>query len=155
MTEGVNSWRQAGHIYIWRYAKPGKSRQGWHFTADPAGSDSLIDLVERMKVAGMPAHRTLSLGTVTPDIWNVPNFGPPKADRFAKLRISYVPEAPDLRLVASEGRLELNLGAARAVYLTAAFAEVAVGLGDFGIATSNDKHAETWMFWWMLAPPRN
>ena len=149
MDEGVSMWCQTGSIYVWRYTAPGRSRRSWHFTADPAGCASIIDLIERMRVADTMCHRTLSLGTVTADIWGVPNFGPPKREHFAKLRIDYAPQAATLKLVEHEGRLDLGLGAARAADLMAAFAEVAVGLGDFGIATSEDKRTESWMFWGM------
>ena len=150
MTDHVNNWRQSGRFYVWRYAAPGKRRTGWHFTANSTGCASLIDLVERMKASGVTCHRTLSLALVTPEIWAVPNYGPPKHDRFDKLRINYAPETPDLVLEAFDERVEMNIGNARSTDLTAAFAEVAVGSGDFGIAASNNKHAETWMFWWML-----
>ena len=156
MIESVNAWQQSGNIYLWRYTKPAsKSRRGWHFTADTTGCTSLVDLLERMRAAGAPCHRTLSLGAVTPEIWAVPNFGPPKPDRFEKLRISYAPEATELTLTEGDGRLDLSIGADRAADFAAALVDVEVGLGDFGIATSSNKHADTWMFWWMPVPRRN
>lgn len=114
----------------------------------------MIDLIERMQAAAISCHRTLSLSALTPDIWAVPNFGSPKSERFTKLRINYVREAADLSITAREERLDLTVGAARAPRLAAAFAEVAAGLGDFGIATSDDKHADSWMFWWMPVAQR-
>ena len=150
MAEDVSAWRQSGAIYIWRYAAPGGSRRGWHFSADPTGCASVVDLIDRMTTAKAACHRTLSLGHVSADIfWGVPNFGPPKADRFEKLRIDYLPAASDLQLLENDGRLDLTLGAARADNLKAAFVDVGIGDGDFGIGTSDRKNAETWMFWWM------
>lgn len=150
MNESVSAWQQSGNVYLWRYPQPSsKSRRGWHFTADTAGCVSMVDLLERMQAADGPCHRTLALGAVAPEISAVPNFGPPKPDRFEKLRINYAPEATELTLTEDDGRLNMNIGADRATVFAAAFVEVGVGLGDFGIATSRTKCAETWMFWWM------
>ena len=149
MIGSVAAWQQAGRLYVWRYAAPGRSRKGWHFTADPAGCNAVIDLIARMVAEAAPCHRTLRLGAVTPALWSVPNFGPPKRDRFEKLRIDYAPEEEALGLSEIEGRLTLRLGKKRSASLSAAFAEVSVGLGDFGIAVSDDKRADSWMFWWM------
>lgn len=91
MTTGVSAWKQAGYLYVWRYAILNRSRRGWHFHADRAGCESIADLIDRMVAGGTPSHRTLALGAVTPEIWALPNFGPPKGDRFARLRIEYRP----------------------------------------------------------------
>lgn len=147
MAEDVNAWRQSGAVYIWRYSALNSSRRGWHFTADPAGCASIVDLIGRMVVSNIACHRTLALGRVSADVWEIPNFGPPKAEHFEKLRIDYLPGAADLALVENGDRLDLGFGSTRAASLKAAFVDVGIGNGDFGIATSNDKHAESWMFW--------
>jgi hypothetical protein len=149
MAEDVGNWRQEGAIYVWRYSKPGRSRRGWHFSADPTGCASIVDLIDRMMTADVACYRALSLARVSADIWAVPNFGPPKADRFEKLRINYLPAASDLTLLENEGRLDLTMGMALANSLKAAFVDVGTGDGDFGFGTSDKKNAETWSFWWM------
>lgn len=149
MSEDVNAWQQSGTVYVWRYSRPGRSRRGWHFSADPAGCASVADLIDRMIAADLACHRTLLLGQISADIWHVPNFGPPKADRFERLRIDYLPTASDLSLADNDGRLDLTFGAARANILKAAFVDVSIGGGDFEIATSDKKDADRWMFWWM------
>lgn len=149
MAENVNEWQQSGAIYVWRYSAPGRSRRGWHFTADPGGCASIVDLFERMTASDTACHRTMVLGRVSADIWGIPNFGPPKGEHFEKLRIDYVPDATDLTLVENGERLDLAFGSARAASLKAAFVYVGIGDGDFGIATSSRKHSESWMFWWM------
>lgn len=147
MAEDVSAWRQSGALYIWRYSALNRSRRGWHFTADPAGCASIVDLIERMVVSNIACHRTLPLGRVSADIWGIPNFGPPKTEHFEKLRIDYLPGAADLTLVENGDRLDLGFGLTRAASLKAAFVYVGIGEGDFGVATSSDKHAESWMFW--------
>lgn len=147
MTTGVADWKQAGNLYIWRYATPGRSRQGWHFSADPAGCASMVDLINRMVREASSRHRTLQLGAVTSAIWGLPSFGPPKPDKFDKLRIDYRPELEALNLGEIEGRLTLRLGAPGAIALKAAFTDLGIGLNDFAIATSGEKHADRWWFW--------
>ena len=148
MSNGVNEWVQEGHLYVWRYATPRRHWCGWHFTADPTGSRSIRNLLDRMH-GGEPCHRTLKLAPVTDAILSVPNCGYKKAGDFEKLRIEYLPNFEDLRIVPNANALVMTIGKPRLRSVTAAFAEVEVGLGDFGIATSKDRKANPWMFWWM------
>jgi hypothetical protein len=148
MRNWVNEWVQEGHLYVWRYAEPGHGWRGWHFTADPVGCRSIRNLLDRMH-AGDQCHRTLKLEPVTDAILSVPNYGHKVTRRFEKLRIEYMPGFDELRLAPYGAALTMTLGNRRLRKLSAAFAEVEVGLGDFSISTSNEKRAETWMFWWM------
>lgn len=111
-----------------------------------------------MKANGVASHRTLHVGPIQEAIWRVPNFGPPARDRFERLRLEYEPGYEMLTMVADGDRLTLQLGHDRADALIAAFEDVAIGLGDFGIGTSNDRRADAWVFWWMspsaMADPR-
>lgn len=148
MRDWVAEWRQKGEIFVWRY--PAKSRHAgeWHFTGDPAGCRSIRNLVDRM-AGGETCHPTMKLGRVTPVISAVPNYGDPKADRFACIRIMFQPDAGDLAMEEDGDRLILTFGHKRLPALRAAFAEVEIGMGDFGIATSEDRKEKGWWFWWM------
>jgi hypothetical protein len=148
MRDWVSEWVQEGRLYIWRYAKPRRGWSGWHFTADPVGCRSIRNLLDRMN-GGDPCHRTLKLQPVTDAILRVPNYGQKVAGRFEKLRIEYVPECEELRLTPEDKALIMTVGAGRLRTLTAAFADVEVGRGDFGIGTSDSRKADSWMFWWM------
>jgi hypothetical protein len=147
MTTAVSAWQQAGHLYVWRYAILNRSRRGWHFHADRAGCESVVDLIDRMVAQGEPSHRTLALDSVTPEIWALPNFGSPKSDWFARLRIEYRPGQETLGIEPTEDRLVLGLGARRAPLLRAALIDLMLGQYDFGIAPSDDRHGDPWMFW--------
>ena len=148
MDEWVNQWRQDGRLYVWRYADPRRSWRGWHFTADPAGCRSIRNLLDRMH-GGPACHRTARIEPVTEKILNVPNFGKKTVGGFEKLRIEYVPEFDDLRLEPEAAMLTMTIGARRLRKLSAAFTEVEIGNGDFGIDTSDDRKSDPWMFWWM------
>ena len=148
MRNWVNEWVQEGRLCVWRYADPQWSYRGWHWTADPAGCRSVRNLLDRMQ-GGDSCHRTLRLEPVTEAILSVPNSGRKTAGRFEKLRIVYLPEFEELRLAPEDGMLVLTAGSRRLRKLSAALGWVEAGDGDFGIATSDDRKADPWMFWWM------
>ncbi len=148
MRDWVSEWKQEGGIFVWRYAEPNRSWRGWHFTADRAGCRSIRNLLDRMH-GGEPCYRTLNLAPVTGDILSVPNYGHKIAGKFEKLRIAFDPGADDLQLSPVGETLEMTVGNARLRFLTAAFADVEIGIGDFGIMPSTNRKADPWMFWWM------
>lgn len=61
MEQQLSSWRQTGRVSIWRYLKAPRRYDGWHFSADRAGCQSLLDLLALLAETTEPAHRTLSL----------------------------------------------------------------------------------------------
>lgn len=148
MRDWAAEWRQEGQISVWRYPKQSKHAGEWHFTGDPAGCRSIRNLIDRMG-GGSACHRTLKLKQVTAAISAVPNFGEPKADCFSSMRIVFDPTVRDLMMDEDGDRLILTFGDKRLRALRAAFAEVEFGNGDFGIATSDDRKAKGWWFWWM------
>ncbi|MHA6717821.1 hypothetical protein ACX40Y_00060 [Sphingomonas sp. RS6] len=147
MTLDTVAWRQAGRLYIWRYAPLHRRRRGWHFHADSAACQSLVGLIDCMIGQGEPRHRTMLLERVTPEIWGIPNFGSPNADRFARLRIEYRPDQETLEIEPAEDRLVLTLGAKRAPVLRGAFIDRMLGQWDFGIAPTDERRGDPWMFW--------
>jgi hypothetical protein len=86
---------------------------------------------------------------VTEAILSVPNYQFRTEGRFEKLRLEYSPDFPDLLLEPADGALVMTVGMHRLRALTAAFAEVEIGLGDFGIPTSSSHKVPAWTFWWM------
>lgn len=148
MRNWVNEWVQEGRLFVWRYADPGRGWRGWHWTADPIGCRSVRNLLDRMH-GGKSCHRTLKLDPVTDAILAVPNYGRKSVGRFEKLRIAYLPEFEELRLSPQSETLVMTVGSRRLRKLSAAFAEVEAGHGDFGIAASDGRKADPWMFWWM------
>lgn len=132
MTNSVNDWQQEGRLFVWRYPNARRGWSGWHFTGDPAGCRSIRNLLDRM-YGGDICHRSLKLSPVTQAILSVPNYQFKTDGRFDKLRIEYRPDFADLSLATDESRLVMTVGKERLRKLTAAFAEVEVGLGDFDI----------------------
>ena len=87
MRDWVAEWRQDGDIFVWRYPKRNKHAGEWHLTGDPAGCRSIRNLIDRM-AGGEACHRTMRLGRLTPEISAVPNYGEPKPDGFASMRVA-------------------------------------------------------------------
>lgn len=151
MQDLVNEWLQDGRLWIWQYADANRSWNGWHFAADPKGSGSIRDLLDRMN-AGEACHRTLHLEFVSDSLTDAIGYDRKYVRQFDKLRLQFSPRATDLSLYPGENRLVMTVGKQLLPQLASAFAEVQKGGGDFGIATSERKRSERWMFWW---PPRD
>lgn len=150
MQRAISEWVQRGHLWVWRYRDPGRNCRGWHFSADPAGCRSVIELLQLMNGA-TASHRTLKLAPVTDDVLGVPNFPRKPLGHFRTLRIEFQPGAEELALSPDDDRLVLIVGNARLQELLGGFVEVEVGLGDIAIAPSDKRRADPWMFWW---PPK-
>ncbi|MBL0914540.1 MAG: hypothetical protein IBJ13_03200 [Sphingopyxis sp.] len=146
MHDWVAEWRQEGQIFVWRYPKNSKHAGEWHFTGDPAGCRSFRNLIDRM-AGGEACHRTWTLGRMTDAIWAVPNYGEPRHDGFTSMRIVFDPDKRDLTMEVTEARLVMSVGNAQLRHLRAAFSDIEVGRGDFGIGTSDGRKPDIWMFW--------
>ena len=147
MRDWVNEWRQEGALYLWRYAEAKRGWRGWQFAADPLGCRSVRNLIDRMS-GGDACHRTLSLAPITDAVLREPGYNRPCADRFDKLRLVYEPNFAELNLTAEDSGLILTLGQTRLRKLSAAFADVERGGGDFGIRPSVNHKTDPWLFWW-------
>lgn len=100
-------------------------------------------------LGGEPCHRTLRLAALTDAVLCVPGVRYAVAEHCAKLRVDYRPGRTELQLEPAGDLLALTVGDRRLRRLTAALAQVEVGEGDFGIAASDLRRADPWMFWWM------
>ncbi len=147
MHDSVNEWLQDGRLWIWQYANANRSWCGWHFAADARGCRSIKDLLDRMS-AGEACYRTLHLEFVPYSLLHGIGYDRKCARQNDKLRLQFLPKAHDLSLYPQEDRLVITIGNLRLRDLALAFAKVGVGGGDFGIATSDRKGSERWMFWW-------
>lgn len=150
MRDWVEDWAQEGKLWIWQYADAKHGWRGWQLAVDPVGSRSIRNLLDRMS-AGKVCHRTLRLESVSDALLRGIGYDRKCLRQFDKLKLQFVPEAEDLSLQPVEDKLVMTVGNRRLRKLASAFAEVEVGGGDFGITTSDNKRAESWMFWW---PPR-
>jgi len=149
MSSGVNEWKQQGKLYVWRYARAGRSRRGWHFSADRLGCISLLDLLDRLRgIDGL--YRTWQLTGLKREAWRAPNYGPPKSEQFKRLRVAFKQDAEALSLTPDGEILMLSVGPASIDRLYAGFTSLSIGEGDFGIAPEATGKEPPWMFWWIV-----
>jgi hypothetical protein len=57
----VESWKQAGNLYLWRYAHNTKNYPGWNLAAEETGWKSLFDLLGREISVLKPTSRILAV----------------------------------------------------------------------------------------------
>ena len=62
------SCKQSGSISLWRYAERDRNYPGWHFSADYAGSDSLVALLDALVGNLAGEHRTIALSVPGPSV---------------------------------------------------------------------------------------
>lgn len=149
MSDRVNTWKQLGRVYLWRYSNHLIRRIGWHFTAEAPACDSLIDLLDAMRSVADRSRRTITITRPTPPIWEVPNFGVPRTEALGPLTVSYDPSFSDLQLTEEEDRLVLRVGDERVEALLTGFRDVRRGDGDYGLWPSEKNAAPPLWFWWM------
>jgi hypothetical protein len=152
MNDPVNEWRQQGIVHLWRYKPEKGGLNGWHFTADSAGLDSTIELIERVALAKHPGKRTVKLTTPSKKIVNGP-FSPVRDRKViapSSLQLSVDKSDPaDSWEIAEEGdRLRLQLGAKSVVELLEGFRLLKrQGYGDFLVGPTRGKPAQNIWLW--------
>jgi len=148
MTNAVNQWKQAGRVFIWRYP-PERRRDGWHFTAEDAACDSLIELIEAMRASQNPCRRTVALSQPSSVIWGVPNFREPRKETLGPLVVSYDPKFPDLLVREEADKLLLCVGNERASDLLMGLKDIRRGEGDYALSPNKNGEAHALWLWWM------
>lgn len=140
-----HSWKQHGAISLWRYTENECNYPGWHLSANPAGCESLIALIEALAADGANAARSVELMPPTSAILSVPNnkHGTAKFVAPTKLRISFS-GTPDHWLLPQQLEpAELSFGHAWLAPLRNGLAGIPNGIGDFSIGGD----LPLW-FWW-------
>jgi hypothetical protein len=145
----VNAWKQVGRVFLWRYPPHLRKHSGWHFTAEDNACESLVKLLETMRLATFDKRRTIILTKPSPPIWGVPNFGKPRIEALGPLTISYEKSFADLMLVEDDERLLLRVGDDRVDELLAGLKDVRKGEGDYAIwSIEKGTSTKIWL-WWM------
>jgi hypothetical protein len=145
MVDPVNAWKQAGHVYLWRYPPHRTKRQGWHFTAEDEACDGLIHLVEAMRSVAEERWRTIAITKATQPIWAVPNYGEPRKETLGPLKLFYDPPFPDLMLTEGDNRLLLHVGDGPIDDLLTGLRDVRRGGGDFKFWAERKEHSASAM----------
>lgn len=153
-----NDWKQIGDVFLWHY--PGGSRNycGWHLTADKAGANSLMSLLDAFRACSEYRRRKVRLSAPTQAMLAVPNYQA-KHQAGAALEIKYLPgdeHSSQWKLSAEGGRVTVALGHGKLMELRQGLQDVAKGEGDYAIGPADKADWESmclW-FWWQPKQPR-
>lgn len=149
MSTAVNSWKQAGRLFLWRYPPLRKKHAGWHLTAEDEACDSLIALIEAMRAERQDSRRTIAVTAPPEAVWSVPNIGAPIREAPGPLTLTWDPAFDDLTLLDAQDRLSLRVGDRRADDLLAGLKDIRRGEGDYALAPTDARSAPPIWFWWM------
>jgi hypothetical protein len=69
----VNSWKQAGRFFLWRFTENTRNFPGWHFMVDAAASTSIATLLRAMAHSETACSRTIVVSLPTAQVLSTPN----------------------------------------------------------------------------------
>lgn len=150
----IAKWRQRGRSCLWRYEPARRNLEGWHFTADREGCDSLCELISILLTTNHPCHRTLDLSDpaeVGTD--RVAGRLGQKAIAAARLRLAFEPNGSPghAEFEECDDRVIMTLGSGSLASLRPAIEDVRRGTGDFSISLGDHGNCEgetLWFWWW-------
>jgi hypothetical protein len=152
----VESWQQAGNLYLWRYAHRTKNYPGWNLAADETGWKSLFDLLGRMAASPLACRREISVIKPTARILAVPNN--PAGSEGVESAQCLILEVPRGRVGDRQWRLDsdlqrvvLEVGPSKLAEVHGAVGSMHSTGGDFAIGP-DDRIAwkETALWLWLV-----
>ncbi|MBT9444252.1 MAG: hypothetical protein IV086_00985 [Hyphomonadaceae bacterium] len=148
MNEAIAHWRQQGRLFLWRYRNAPRMYAGWHFTADKAGCQSFLELIDLLLASDEPGLRTLTLDDPSPVNAHrlFRDHEPPSVEMAKKLRLR---SAPDQTALAetnfAETLFEMKFGRDRLEALAASTRDIGMGEWDF-----SEQYGDARMSFWRL-----
>jgi len=141
----ANLWKQAGRISVWRYTENSGNYPGWHLTADPAGCQSLLALLDALAADGVGSRAVAITAPGKADL-AVPNNRQGRAAWGApqKLRLTLAAAEQQWWFPPGLDPAALTLGAAWLPALRHGVAGIPAGQGDYSIG----KGSLPLWFWW-------
>jgi hypothetical protein len=111
MGDNINSWRQTGTVFAWRYVENVENYPGWHLAFDPAGVRSFEDLLRRVAAASAgPAYRTIKVTHPTAKVLRIPNNRRSAVVAPQRLRVSGLAAEDGWSATESAGNLNFAAG---------------------------------------------
>jgi hypothetical protein len=152
----VESWQQAGNLYLWRYAHRAKNYPGWNLAADETGRQSLFDLLGRMAASPWACRREISVIEPTARILAVPNN--PAGSEGVESAQCLILEVPRGRVGDRQWRLEsdpkrvvLEVGPSKLAEVHAAVGSMPATGGDFAVGPDDlNAWKETSLWLWLV-----
>jgi hypothetical protein len=141
----VDRWKQAGSLYLWRYAAARRDYEGWHLTADADACRSILDLLDRMLAAPYSSRKEISLGRVAEGVTRVVGCNAPVRPATTLILVAPRGERPEeWSITAAGNRVTLWSGQEGLRALRAGLEAIERGEGDYSFG------APPLWFWWHL-----
>lgn len=156
MASDVNTWKQKGNVYLWRYPDAYKNFPGWHLATDRIGAQSLLELIARLEKSPTPVYRTVHITEPTKAVLSVPNNRGGEASVWSpsRLKLSFDPseEVSSLwHFLPAQDQAALSVGQLFLSRIKAGIADIMRGEGDYCIGghKKEPKGEDTCLwFWW-------
>ena len=152
MESELHSRKQTGVISLWRYTEFRKNFGGWHLSADDAGIQSLLQLLNVLQSAP-ESHRTVAITPPSMQLLKVPNFQQGRAKWVApaklQLRVSSAPETWEFPEDLDPA--QFTVGASYLPALSRALEGIPRGEGDFSIGSKKRGKLRLCFWWWLDA----
>ena len=83
----VDSWKQSGRLFFWRFSENTRNFPGWHFMVDRAASASIARLLRSMAKSASTCSRTVVVSLPTTEVLAIPNNSHSQCVAPERLRI--------------------------------------------------------------------
>ena len=145
----AHSWKQTGNVSLWRYTGNERNYPGWHLTADTAGCESLIALLDALAADGIPASRAVEITPPSKAQLGVPNnkSGSAAWRSPSKLRVTFSSDPADWSFPPDLEPAVLAVGSDRLAELREGISGIPHGRGDYSIGSAGNGSSRLW-FWW-------
>jgi hypothetical protein len=140
---GIERWRQAGGISLWRYPDTSRNYPGWDCLADTEGCHSIAELLAMMLAARWTATANIKLFQPTESTIALPgDYGGKAWISAVRLCLRYPTGKVAENLWHWSGQAEaptLTVGKSKLDELARAFNSMALGRGDLCIHADNAR----------------
>ena len=145
----ARSWNQTGNVSLWYYTENERNYPGWHLTADAAGCESLIALLDALAVDGIPAFRAVEIKPPSKAQLGVPNNKGGLADwrSPSKLRVTFSGDPAEWSFPPDLEPAVLTIGSDWLAPLREGISGIPRGQGDQSIGSAGNGNSRLW-FWW-------
>ncbi|MCW4453469.1 hypothetical protein OK348_01445 [Flavobacterium sp. MXW15] len=145
----AHSWKQSGNVSLWYYTENQRDYPGWQLTADAAGCESLMVLLDAMAADGIAASRTIELKPPSRARLAVPNNKSGLAAWRApgKLRMVFSSNPSEWSFPPGLDPAVLAVGSDWLAPLREGISGIALGRGDHSIGPADRSGSRLW-FWW-------
>lgn len=144
----THQWKQFGSVSLWYYTENERNYPGWHLTADAAGCQSLVALLEGLAAAGIAAFRTVEISAPSKAQLGVANnkSGLAAWQAPSKLRIAVSQSPAEWSFPLDLDPACLTIGSDWLAPLCKGISGIPHGQGDYSIGPGSGG-SRLW-FWW-------